>query len=87
MTTISIRIDEKLKKEAGKVLADIGLDTSSAIKVFLTRVVREQGLPFRPTRDLKTIKEEWDREVADALKNGKGYTDVKHMMRDLLKGK
>lgn len=87
MTTINIRIEEKLKKEASKTLASLGMDTSSAIKMFLTQVVAQKGLPFRPTRNPKDIRAEWDREVAQALKSGKGYTDIKKMHRDILKDK
>lgn len=87
MTTINIRIDEKLKKEASKTLASIGMDTSSAIKMFLTQVVTEKGLPFRPTRNPKEIRKEWDRQAIEALKSGKGYTDIKKMHRDILRGK
>ncbi len=84
MTTINIRIDEKLKKEATKTLASLGMDTSSAVKMFLTQVVREKGLPFTPTGDPAKIRARWDREIAEALKSGKGYTDVKEIMIDIL---
>lgn len=46
MSTIQIRIDPKTKKEAQKVLNKVGLDMSSAIKVYLTQVVITQGVPF-----------------------------------------
>ena len=29
----------------------MGLDLSSAIRMFLTQMVKENGLPFRPTND------------------------------------
>lgn len=87
MTTINIRIEERLKKEASKTLASLGMDTSSAIKMFLTQVVAQKGLPFRPTRNPKDIRAEWDREIAQTLKSGKGYTDIKKMHRDILKVK
>ncbi len=84
MTTINIRIEEKLKKEASKTLASLGMDTSSAIKMFLTQVVAHKGLPFRPTRNPKDIRAEWDREVAETLKSGKSFTNAKDMMIDIL---
>lgn len=46
MTTIQIRIDNKTKKEAKKILNNIGMDMSSAIKVYLTQIVVTQGIPF-----------------------------------------
>lgn len=83
MTTINIRIDEKLKKEAAKTLASLGMDTSSAIKMFLAQVVEHKGLPFRPTRNPKDIRAEWDREVLEALKSGKSYKTGAEALADL----
>lgn len=84
MTTLNIRIEEKTKKAAQKALADIGLDLSSGIKIFLTQVANEKGLPFKPTkRSPKEIRARWDAEVAEALKNGKRYTNTKDLFKDL----
>ena len=49
MTTLNIRIDEKLKNKASDVLGRMGLDLSSAIKMFLNQVVVKKGVPFSPT--------------------------------------
>lgn len=46
MSTIQIRIDEKTKKSAKKVLDSIGMDMSSAVKVYLHQIVVTQGIPF-----------------------------------------
>lgn len=83
MTTINIRIDEKLKKAAGKTLASLGLDTSSAVKMFLSQVVTENGLPFTPSKDPAKIRARWDKEVAEALKSGKRYTSGAEALADL----
>ncbi len=85
MTTLSIRIDEKMKKQASKTLADIGLDMSGAIKVFLNQVIREKGLPFTPTNNTELIKMRWDKEVTEALKNGKRYSSAKELHDDILR--
>lgn len=46
MAHIQLRIDHADKKAAEAVLKDLGLNFSSAIKLFLKQVVREQKLPF-----------------------------------------
>ena len=84
MATLSIRIEEKTKKEARKVLAGVGLDLSSAVKMFLHQVVIEQGIPFKPSRTPRQIREEWDTEVAFALTYGKRYADTSEMFDDIL---
>ncbi len=45
-TMVHIRIEERLKEEAGEALAAMGLSMSDAVRVFLTRVAAEKQLPF-----------------------------------------
>lgn len=47
MTQIQIRIDEKTKKDAQAILSDLGLDLSSAIKVYLKQIVIYRGIPMQ----------------------------------------
>jgi DNA-damage-inducible protein J len=84
MTTLNIRIDKKIKKDSAKILAEIGLDMTSAVKTFLSQVIVEGGLPFTPKRTPKEIRAEWDKEVAWALKYGKRYKSGEDLMADLL---
>jgi len=86
MTNLNVRVEEKTKREARKALADVGLDMSSAVNIFLKQVIAEKGLPFTPSatkRDPKKIRAEWDREVTWALKHGKRYTDTGELFKDL----
>jgi DNA-damage-inducible protein J len=43
---VHVRIDEHTKAQATETLAAMGLSVSDAVRVFLTRVVAEQQLPF-----------------------------------------
>lgn len=45
-TMVHVRVDEQLKTQATETLAAMGLTVSDAIRVFLMRVVAEEGLPF-----------------------------------------
>jgi DNA-damage-inducible protein J len=45
-TTVRARIDERVKREATRVLEDMGLSVSGAIRMMLTRVAAEKALPF-----------------------------------------
>ena len=42
---INIRIDENIKNKAAKVLADSGLTTSVAIRLFLLKIIQEKSVP------------------------------------------
>ena len=43
---VRARVDETLKQEAAAVLATMGLTVSDFVRIGLTKVVSEQGLPF-----------------------------------------
>jgi addiction module RelB/DinJ family antitoxin len=47
-TTIQMRIDEETKTEATSILADMGIDITTAFRMFLKEVINERALPFRP---------------------------------------
>lgn len=46
MSNVVVRVDDKLKKEAVSVLNDLGLDMSSAVKIFLKQIIITQSIPF-----------------------------------------
>ena len=46
---ISIRIDPALKAAGQEIANDMGLDLSTAVKMFITAMVKEHRLPFEPT--------------------------------------
>jgi DNA-damage-inducible protein J len=49
MANIQIYVDDTLKEQAQLVAQGMGLDLSAAVRLFLTRMVLENGLPFRLT--------------------------------------
>ena len=46
---LQIRVDDNLKDEAAVIFENLGIDTSTAIRMFLKRAVLENGIPFRMT--------------------------------------
>lgn len=49
-TNINVRTDSELKAKAQNILADLGLDMSTAINVYLSQIVYKQGIPFEITK-------------------------------------
>ena len=43
---VRARIDEKLKNEAGEVLAEFGLTVSDIVRMTLTRVAKDRAVPL-----------------------------------------
>jgi len=83
MTTLNVRIDEKVKERAMAILAERGLNLSTGINVFLRQVIEEKGLPFIPG-DSAFLRKKYDREVVFA-KKGKTYKNAKSLMAAALK--
>lgn len=46
MATIQVRIDDDLKEQATFVFENLGIDLSTAIRMFLTKSVSVRGIPF-----------------------------------------
>ena len=51
MTQVNFRIDEDIKTNAEAALKEMGLNMSSAITMFLTKVAREKRIPFEVNAD------------------------------------
>lgn len=61
-STISIRVDEKLKKSFDELCDGFGLSNTAAFTIFMKAVVRERRIPF----ELRAESETEDREKAMA---------------------
>ncbi len=46
----NITIDADVKKQAQELFADLGMDLSTAINIYLKKALAEQGIPFEVTR-------------------------------------
>ncbi len=49
-STIQIRVDDELKRKSDDLFRDLGTDTTTAIRMFLTQAVANNGFPFEIKR-------------------------------------
>ena len=56
MALLQIRIDDDLKNQANAVYKALGIDLSTAVRMFLKRSVVEGGLPFDANLDKSTLE-------------------------------
>jgi len=79
-TVVRARIDGRVKERAAKVLADMGLTVSDAIRLLLIRVAAEKALPF----EIKVPNAETRTAMAE-LEDGAGasFDNVAELMADL----
>lgn len=54
MSTIQVRVDDDLKSKADALFKELGTDTTSAIRMFLTQAVAYDGIPFEIKKFNKT---------------------------------
>lgn len=66
-TMLHIRIDEDVKTRAAAALEGVGLTLSDAVRILLTRVAREGGLPPGLTVTEETYDDWFRRKVQEAL--------------------
>ena len=52
-STIQVRVDDDLKKKSDSLFKELGTDTTTAIRMFLTQAVAHNGFPF----EIKRISE------------------------------
>lgn len=50
-TTVSVRMDDALKKEFDNVCTDLGLSMTTAITMLAKKMIREKRLPFEVSID------------------------------------
>jgi DNA-damage-inducible protein J len=84
-TNVSIRMDTSLKHEAEELFADLGLNMTAALTMFLRQAVRIQGIPFTVSRipNAETIAAMREAELIAHDPNVKGYNDLDELFRDL----
>ncbi len=74
--TMSIRIDETLKKQLDKVCNEFGMNTSTAFTIFAKTIVRERRIPFEISANAdpfySDINQKRLKRSIDALNSGKG---------------
>lgn len=81
-TTITIRVEDKVKKEAGDIFKEVGMDMSTAINVYLKQVIRSKGIPFNVSAEipnevtLQAIKDAENGEMAS-------FSSIDELMEDL----
>ena len=70
--TIQVRIDQSTKQKAVKILNALNIDMSEAIKMYVTQIILNKGIPF----DLRIPNKLTTKSMANT-KAGKDLHEVK----------
>ncbi|WP_092984074.1 type II toxin-antitoxin system RelB/DinJ family antitoxin [Lacicoccus qingdaonensis] len=79
MGRLNLRIDDQLKEDANELFNEMGIDMSTAIKLFLTQSVREGRVPFVIGEPLESLKAR--HEILN--EEGETYSSVKELMDNI----
>lgn len=79
-TLINVNVDKQIKEEATSILKSLGLNMSTAINMFLTQVVKRDGIPFevtnpKPSKELLEALQKGE-EILNGKIKTKGYTNI-----------
>lgn len=75
MTRITLRVESDLKHDADALFEALGLDTSTAINLFLRQALRKGGLPFKVKLDKAQRKALLARTSDSARAKAKAHVD------------
>lgn len=75
---LHVRVDDKLKAEAAEKLANVGLTVSDAVRILLTRIAKEGGLPAALTTEPETYDAWFRAKVREALEDTR--PSISHQM-------
>ena len=53
-STIQVRVEDELKRKSDALFKDLGTDTTTAIRMFLTQAVATNGFPFEIKRQIES---------------------------------
>jgi DNA-damage-inducible protein J len=87
---IHVRVDDQLKAQAADALSGVGLTLSDAVRILLTRVAAEGGLPAGLTTDPAAYDAWFRTKVQEALgdpRPTKPHDQVMQEARALIDGK
>ena len=86
-TVLQTRVDVETKKEAEELFDSLGLDTTTAIRLFLKQSINQQKIPF----DIVPPQDNFSDQVIAALEEAKkisrdpsvkSYSSAKDLLKD-----
>ena len=87
-TNLNIRTDKDVKEQADKIFAELGLNMTTAINMFLRTAIRVKGIPFEIKLEVPNDETKKAIEVGREItkdKNIKGYKSIDELKEALEK--
>ena len=83
-TTMNIRVDREVKDNAKMIFAELGMDLTTAVNIFLRQSIREHGIPFKlkldiPNEETKKVLREYEKGIGMSKK----FSSSEELFEDL----
>lgn len=87
-SSLNVNVNAETKKEASKILDELGLNMTTAINIYLKQIVKHNGIPFEvknrvPNHKLKKALKETGKIIKGKV-NSKAYSSAEDLMKDIL---
>ena len=91
-STIQVRVEDELKTKSDELFRSLGTDTTSAIRIFLTQSIMNNGFPFEIKIKSKTVDPYTpltEAEILEKLKKSRqqaaegNYRDADEVIADM----
>lgn len=66
MTTFQITVEDAIKQDADRLFVSLGLDTATAIQIFLKAAIAHEGIPFPIARPHTAVPAELQEAIEDS---------------------
>ena len=86
--TVNFKMDSQLKAEADELFAELGMNMTTAINVFIRQAVRQRKIPFEVAADIpnaETIAAMREADILSRDPQTKRYASFKELL-DEVKG-
>lgn len=80
--TISIRVDQTLKKSFDSLCEAFGLSATSAFNIFMKAVVRERRIPFEIRADQSDVTRQKALNAFEAMRQSLANSNINEMSLD-----
>lgn len=87
-SAINVNVPTEVKEESSSIFNNLGLNMSTAINMFLKRVIYERGIPFdvkepKPSKELLEALQELE-YMEKHPEEYKSYSNIEDLKKDLL---
>lgn len=78
---LNVRTDESIKRAADEIFSSLGMNTTTAINIYLAKVVQYGGIPFELRLDHPNAE---TRATIDAVNHGRDLSRSFHSVEELM---